>query len=380
VLKAALLHRSRKSAEDPHNTMDALIALLSADLLGKPAWIWFVFVGIVVALLAFDLGVLHKDDKEIGTRDSLLLSAGYIAVALIYGAWVWRTAGAPAGLAYLTGYLIEKSLSIDNLFVIALIFSTLAIPRRYQHRVLVWGVLGVIVLRALMIGLGAALISRFEWVLYLFGAFLVVTGARTWKLAEHKPDISKSPVLRFLPRHLRVTRGLRGKAFWVREPDPGTRRPVRWATPLLMALVLVEFVDLVFALDSLPAIFAITTDPFVVYTSNIFAILGLRALYSALAVMIERFKYLKYALALVLVFIGIKIFVAGFGARIPEAVSLCVTFGLIAAGVLYSLHKTRASRSRSRRPMNFACYGLLAGKRLLRRQSSAKRQPTITTP
>jgi tellurite resistance protein TerC len=343
VLTAALLHRLRKTAEDRRTTMDALITLLSAELLGKPAWIWLVFVGIVAALLALDLGVLHRHDKEIGTRDSLLLSGGYIAVALIYGAWVWWHAGAAAGLAYLTGYLIEKSLSIDNLFVIAVIFSTLAIPRRYQHRVLFWGVLGVIVLRALMIGLGAAVISRFEWVLYLFGAFLVVTGARMWKLAEHKPDLSKSRVLRFLTQRLRVTRGLRGNAFWVRQTDPGTRRPVRWATPLLMALVLVEFVDLVFALDSLPAIFAITTDPFVVYTSNIFAILGLRALYSALAAMIERFKYLKYALSLVLVFIGTRIFVAAFGARIPEAVSLGVTCGLIAAGVLYSLWKTRAS-------------------------------------
>ena len=327
--------------------MDALIPLLSAELLGKPAWIWLAFVAMVVAMLALDLGVLHKDDKEIGTRGSLLLSAGYIGVALIYGAWVWWYAGAPAGMAYFTGYLIEKSLSIDNLFVIALIFSTFGIPRQYQHRVLFWGVLGVIVLRALMIGLGTALISRFEWILYLFGAFLVVTGARMWTVAEHAPDISNTRLLRFLTKHLRVTRGLRGGAFWVQEPDPDRGRLVRWATPLLLALMLVEFVDLVFALDSLPAIFAITKDPFIVYTSNIFAILGLRALYSALVAMIERFKYLKYALAIVLVFIGMKIFGAGFGAKIPEAISLGVTLGLIAAGVLYSLWKTRAAEARA---------------------------------
>jgi len=355
--------------------MDALIALLSTDLLGKPAWVWVAFVGMVAALLAFDLGVLHKHDKEIGTRDSLLLSAGYVGVALLYGAWVWSYAGNAAGMAYFTGYLIEKSLSIDNLFVIALIFSTFAIPRQYQHRVLFWGVLGVIVLRALMIGLGAALINRFDWVLYVFGAFLVVTGARMWMLSEHKPDISKSRLLRFLTRHLRVTPGLRGSAFWVREPDPRSGRVALWVTPLLLALMLVEFVDLVFALDSLPAIFAITTDPFIVYTSNIFAILGLRALYSALAVMIERFRYLKYALALVLVFIGMKIFLAELGAGIPEAISLSVTLGLIAAGVLYSLWKTRTGEAG-----NMTSYGGAARRRLLRRHTTAKRQPSITAP
>jgi tellurite resistance protein TerC len=320
--------------------MEPLIALLSVDLLGKPAWVWLAFVGIVVALLAFDLGVLHRDDKEIGTRDSLLLCAGYIGVALVYGAWVWWYVGATGGMAYFTGYLIEKSLSIDNLFVIALIFGYFAVPRQYQHRVLLWGVVGAIVLRALMIGLGAALISRFEWILYLFGAFLVVTGARMWALAGRPPDIAKSGLLRFLTRHLRVTDGLRGNAFATREPDPASGKLVRWATPLLLTLVLVEFADLIFAMDSIPAIFAITTDPFIVYTSNIFAILGLRVLYSALAAMVDRFRYLRYALAQVLVFVGSKIFLAGFGARIPEAISLSVTVALIAAGVLFSFWKT----------------------------------------
>jgi tellurite resistance protein TerC len=329
--------------------MEPLLLMLSAQLMGQPAWIWLAFVAIVAALLALDLGLLHKDDRQIGARGSLLLSAGYVGVALIYGAWVWWYAGAPAGMAYFTGYLIEKSLSIDNLFVIAMIFSTLAIPRQYQHRVLFWGVLGVVVLRALMIGLGAALIHRFEWVLYLFGVFLVVTGARMWTVADHASDLSNSRLLGFLMRRVRVTRGLRGGAFWVREPDPASGRLVRWATPLLLALMLVELVDLVFALDSLPAIFAVTKDPFIVYTSNIFAILGLRALYSALALMLERFRYLKVALAAVLMFIGIKIFVARFGVEIPEAISLCATFGLITAGVLISLWKT-ARRPRSATP------------------------------
>jgi tellurite resistance protein TerC len=321
--------------------MDTLIPFFAADFLGTPAWVWLTFIGIVIALLAFDLGVLHKDDHEIGVRESLLLSAGYISVALAFGAWVWWYLGAQNGMDYYTGFLIEKSLSMDNVFVIALIFSFFAIPRQYQHRVLFWGILGVIVLRAIMIGLGATLVSQFSWVLYLFGAFLIFTGIKMWIIADDMPDIASNPLLKFLKRHMRLTDGLRGNAFWVREPDPASGKVVRFATPLLLALVLVEFVDLVFAVDSVPAIFAITTDPFIVYTSNIFAILGLRALYFALAAMIHRFKYLKYALALVLVFIGSKIFLVGIIGKIPAVISLSVTFGLIAGGVLVSLWKTR---------------------------------------
>ena len=321
--------------------MDTLIPIFAADFLGKPAWVWLSFVGIVMALLVFDLGVLHKDDKEIGVRESLLLSAGYISAALVFGACVWWYLGAQSGMDYYTGFMIEKSLSMDNVFVIALIFSFFAIPRQYQHRVLFWGVLGVIVLRAIMIGLGATLVSQFSWVLYLFGAFLIFTGIKMWIIADHVPDIANNPLLKFLKRHMRVTDGLRGNAFWVQEPDPASGTVLRFATPLLLALVLVEFVDLVFAVDSVPAIFAITTDPFIVYTSNIFAILGLRALYFALAAMIHRFKYLKYALALVLVFIGAKIFLVGIIGKIAPVISLSVTFGLIAGGVLVSLWKTR---------------------------------------
>ncbi len=322
--------------------MDFLISFFTADFLGKAAWIWLLFIGIVAALLAFDLGVLHKDDHEIGVKESLLLSAGYISIALLFGAWVWWYLGASSGMAYYTGFMIEKSLSMDNVFVIALIFAFFAIPRQYQHRVLFWGIVGVIVLRAMMIGLGATLVSQFGWVLYLFGAFLVFTGIKMWILADHVPDIANNPLLKFLKKHMRVTEHLHGNAFWVQQPDPATGKVVRWATPLFLALVLIEFVDLVFAVDSVPAIFAITTDPFIVYTSNIFAILGLRALYFALAAMIHRFKYLKYALALVLVFIGTKIFLVGFIGKFPPALSLAVTFGLIAGGVLVSLWKTRS--------------------------------------
>jgi tellurite resistance protein TerC len=323
--------------------VENLLPYFAAEFLGKPAWVWLVFVGIVVALLAFDLGVLHKDDKEIGVQESLLLSAGYITVALLFGAWVWWFLGAQSGIEYYTGFLIEKSLSMDNVFVIALIFSYFAIPRQYQHRVLFWGILGVIVLRAIMIGLGAALVTQFSWILYVFGIFLVVTGIKMWVIADHMPDIANNPLLKFLRKHLKVTPEVHGNAFFVQQPDPASGKLERFATPLFLALCLVEFADLVFAVDSVPAIFAITTDPFIVYTSNIFAILGLRALYFALAAMIHRFKYLKYALALVLVFIGTKIFLVGIIGKIPPTISLSVTFGLIAGGVIVSMWKTRGA-------------------------------------
>ena len=322
--------------------METLIQFLNADFLGKATWIWLLFIGVVITLLALDLGVLHKDDHEIGVRESLFLSAGYISMAVLFGAWVWWYLGAQSGIEYFTGFLIEKSLSMDNVFVIALIFTYLAIPRQYQHRVLFWGILGVIVLRAIMIALGAALVSQFSWILYVFGAFLVFTGIKMWILADHTPDIANNPLLKLLRKRMRVTPEVEGNAFFVHRPDPVTGKTVRWATPLFLALVMVEFIDLVFAVDSVPAIFAITSDPFIVYTSNIFAILGLRALYFALAAMIHRFKYLKYALALVLVFIGTKIFLVGIIGKIPPVISLTVTFGLIAGGVIVSLWKTRS--------------------------------------
>ena len=314
---------------------------LAVPFLGHAVWLWLTFIAIVAALLAFDLGVLHRDQREIGVRESLWLSSGYIAVAVAFGGWLWWQLGAERGVEYFTGFLIEKSLSIDNVFVIALIFGYFAIPPHLQHRVLFWGILGVIVLRAIMIGLGAALVSEFSWVLYLFGIFLVATGVKMLWMADHQPDLDRNPLLRLLRRVLRVTPRLHGNAFFVRQPDPASGAPVTWVTPLFLALCLVEFADLVFAVDSVPAIFAITDDPYVVYTSNIFAILGLRALYFALAAMIERFRYLKYALALVLVFIGTKIFLVGIVGKIPPAVSLTVTVTLIAGGVLYSLWRTR---------------------------------------
>lgn len=322
---------------------------LFADWLGKPAWMWLAFLGVVVALLVFDLGVLHRDDHEIGVRESLLLSVGYIGFGLAFGAWVWWRLGPEPGMNYFTGFAVEKALAMDNVFVIAMIFSFFSVPRAHQHRVLFWGVLGVIVLRAALIALGATIVSRFGWALYIFAAFLIATGVKMILFADRDYDLASNPALRFLRRRFNVTDTLHGQRFFVRQPHPKTGKPAWFVTPLFLALVLIEIADVVFAVDSVPAIFAITTDPFIVYTSNIFAILGLRALYFALAAMVHRFHHLKYALAAVLIFIGSKIFIAdllGIG-KIPPALSLAVTFGLLAAGVVWSLLKTRGPASRN---------------------------------
>lgn len=321
--------------------MTALEPFLMAEFLGTTTWLWLVFIGIVISLLVFDLGVLHREHREIGVRESLLLSAGYITAGLLFGLWVWQVKGGDAGMDYYTGFLIEKSLSMDNVFVMAMIFSFLAIPRKYQHEVLFWGILGVIVLRAIMIGLGATLVSEYSWILYVFGAFLLLTGVKMLftKVDDH-PDLENNFLVKYLRKHMRVTDRLHEGRFFVRQADANGKSLV-WVTPLFLALVLIECADLVFAVDSVPAIFAITQDPFIVYTSNIFAILGLRALYFALAAMIHRFAYLKYSLALVLVFVGSKIFLVGIIGKIPSVISLSVTLTLLLGGVLLSLWKTR---------------------------------------
>jgi tellurite resistance protein TerC len=312
--------------------------------LGTALWFWLAFAGLVAALTAFDLGVLHKQDREMGIAESLKLSAFYITIALLFGAWVWAEKGADLGMKYYTGFFIEKALSIDNVFVISLIFTYFAIPRAYQYRALLWGIVAVIVLRGLMIGVGAAVVEQYHWVLYIFAAFLVVTGVKMLFAGDQPMDVARNPLVRFISRQLRVTPELHGQRFLVRVADAKTGKRVLAATPLLLALVVINLADLVFAVDSVPAIFAIITDTFVVYTSNIMAILGLRALYFALAAMVHRFHYLKYALALVLVFIGAKILVADLllgGDKFPPALSLAITFGLILAGILYSLWMTR---------------------------------------
>lgn len=322
--------------------MNPLQTLLSSTFLGTPSWFWMAFIAIVLALLVFDLGVLHRDQHEIEMRESLLLYSGYFSVGLLFGGWVWWQLGATKALEFYTGFLIEQSLSMDNVFVMAMILGFFGIPRRYQHRVLFWGILGVIVLRALMIGLGTALIQQFDWVLYLFGAFLLFTGVKMlFSSQEQHPDLEQNPLLRFLKRHIRICAELHDGRFLVRLHDPATGHQLLYATPLLLALVLIELADLLFAVDSVPAVFAITQDPFIVYTSNIFAILGLRSLYFALAALMHRFIYLKYALALVLIFIGGKIFLHDVLGQVPALVSLGVTLGVLAAGVVLSLLRTR---------------------------------------
>lgn len=316
---------------------------LAQDVLTKPVWMWASFLALVVVLLVLDLGVLHKKHREIGVRESLVMSLGYLTLGVGFGGWVWHSLGAQSGIEYLTGFVVEKSLAMDNVFVIAMIFGYFAIPQKYQHRVLFWGILGVIVLRAVMIAGGAALVSEFGWILYIFAAFLILTGIKMIAMADKSHDLADNPLLRLLKRRLRVTDELHGERFFVKLPDPKTGKLATFVTPVFMALIMIEIADVIFAVDSVPAIFAITTDPYIIYTSNIFAILGLRALYFALAAIIHRFAYLKQALAVLLIFIGSKIFVADLMGweKFPAAISLGVTFVILLAGVLWSLWRTR---------------------------------------
>jgi tellurite resistance protein TerC len=298
---------------------------------------WVGFNLFVLVLLALDLGILHRKDHAVGIREALLLSLGYFVMALLFGAGVYHFMGADAGVQFFTGYLIEKTLSVDNIFVFVLIFSFFAVPQEYQHRVLFWGILGALIMRATMILIGAAVIQAFHWVLYLFGAFLIFTGIKMLITINAKPDLQNNRVILFLRRRFRVTEDFVGNRFFVR------RNGLLYMTPLMLVLILVEVTDLVFAVDSIPAIFAITTDPFIVYTSNVFAILGLRALYFALVGIIHRFHYLKYGLSLVLMVVGAKMLLnAFFGEKVvPTEVALLLTAALIGGSMLVSVIKTR---------------------------------------
>ena len=316
-------------------------------VMGKPVWMWAVFMTVVVILLALDLGLFHRKPREIGVKESLVLSSFYIFIGLAFGGWVWINLGSVSGKEYFTGFLVEKTLSMDNIFVISLIFGYFGIPRLYQHRVLFWGILGVILLRGIVIGLGAWLVASFHWVLYIFALLLIFTGIKMLLPGDDEPDIEDNPALKIMRRIFRITPEILGQRFFIRQPDEKTGVMALWVTPLFIAMILIEIVDLIFALDSIPAIFAITTDPFIVYTSNIFAILGLRALYFALSAVIDRFVYLKPALAMILVFIGSKIFIADLAGweKFPSSVSLGVTVALIAGGILYSLWRTQREPS-----------------------------------
>jgi len=294
-------------------------------------WLWVLFNLFVLLMLALDLGVFHRKAHEVRLREALIWTAVWAALAVLFNLGVWQFAGSQKALEFLTGYLIEKSLSVDNVFVFALIFSYFAVPARVQHKVLFWGILGALAMRAVMIAVGAALITKFTWVIYVFGLFLIVTGIKMIVKREEEIHPERNPVVRVFKRWIPVTADYREDRFFVRE---GGRL---WATPLFLVLLVVEMSDLVFAVDSIPAIFAVTSDPFIVYTSNVFAILGLRSLYFALAGIMNRFHYLKIGLGVVLAFVGVKMMLAHTPYKIDTLVALAVVVLVLAASVLVSL-------------------------------------------
>lgn len=305
-------------------------------------WMWTGFGVFVLAMLTVDMFLLGRHGaQKVSVREALTWSLVWFVIAMLFGGALWGWLDYTVGrevadtkvMEYLTGYLLEKTLAMDNIFVFVMLFTYFAVPLEFQKRILVYGVLGAIVLRALMILLGAWLIAQFHWVLYLFGAFLLITGIKMFIFADHAPDLAKNPLLRWLRNHVRITDDYHGDQFWIYE------KGVRWFTPMFLVLVLIEFSDVIFAMDSIPAIFAVTNDPFIVFTSNIFAILGLRALYFLLADMAERFHLLKYGLAVVLMFVGSKMLIVDWF-KIPVAVSLGVVIAVLGTSMMLSLIAT----------------------------------------
>lgn len=292
-------------------------------------WHWIAFNALVLLFLALDLFVFHRDSHEVKMKEALGFSAFWIGLAVLFNLFLWRWLGAEKGLEFLTGYVIEKSLSIDNIFVFVLLFTFFKVPAAYQHRVLFWGVLGALIMRFALILVGAALLARFHWVLYVFGGFLLATGTKMLVLkGEMHPE--QNPLVLWLKERLPFTDQYAQDRFLTRIDGK------RFFTPLFLVLVLVEFTDLVFAVDSIPAIFAVTRDPFIVYTSNVFAILGLRSLYFALADLVDKFRYLKTGLAVVLMFVGVKMLIVDFF-KVPVALSLGVILGILSTAVVASL-------------------------------------------
>jgi tellurite resistance protein TerC len=306
--------------------------------IGTPV-LWISFNLFVLALLALDLGVFNRKAHVISTREAAIWSAIWIGLALAFNVVVYVWQGSEVALQFLTGYLIEKSLSVDNIFVFVLLFASFGVPAAYQHRVLFWGVLGALVMRGALIFLGSALIATFSWVLYIFGAFLIITGIRMALPGEREMHPERNPVVRTARRFFPVTEGYEGTRFFVR------RQGQTYITSLLIALVLIETTDLIFALDSIPAIFAITLDPFIIYTSNVFAILGLRSLYFLLAGAVRRFHYLKYGLAAVLVLVGVKMLIADLY-HLPIALSLGLIALFLGSAVIASLVRSPQDKSR----------------------------------
>ena len=298
-------------------------------------WLWVGFNVFILAMLALDLGVFHRKTHVVSLKESLTWTGVWVVLALLFNAGVWHYAGSQKALEFFTGYVIEKSLSVDNVFVFALLFSYFAVPPVYQHKVLFWGILGALLMRAFMIAAGAALITKFAWIIYVFGAFLILTGIKMIVKRDEEIHPERNPVVRWFKKLMPVTPAYRGDKFFVRENG------IRMATPLFVVLLLVEFTDLIFAVDSIPAIFAVTKDPFIVYTSNVFAILGLRSLYFALAGVMDKFHYLKIGLGVVLAFVGVKMVLAHTAYKIDTLVSLGVIVLILATSVVWSLLKPR---------------------------------------
>ncbi len=318
--------------------MESLINFFSAphEVLSA-SWLWVSFGVIVTVLLFLDLCVFHRKSEEPTLSETFRLSAYYIIIALIFGLFIIYERGTSAGLLYYTGYLVEKSLSMDNIFVISLVFTSLKVPNRYQHRVLFWGVLGAIVMRAIMIFIGAELVSRFHWILYLFSVFLIYTGIKIFMPEKEETPILERPLFKMIRRRFHVTHEIIGEHFFIHKGG-------KWMiTPLFFALIIIEVMDIIFAIDSIPAIFLITQDTYIIYTSNIFAILGLRSLYFLLAVAVNRFAYLKQALSIILIFIGSKIFLPYIGIDITPLISLIITFSILFCGIWMSLYRTRSN-------------------------------------
>jgi tellurite resistance protein TerC len=292
--------------------------------------IWTVFGLFVIGMLALDLGVFHRQAHEVRPREALTWTAVWIALSLVFNAAIWNWFGSERALEFLTGYVIEKALSVDNVFVFVVLFSTFAVPKEYQHRVLFWGIFGAVVMRAIFIAAGAALLHRFHWIMYVFGAILVITGIKLLFQKDDEVHPERNPIFRLARRLIPAVPEYDGQKFMT------VRNGKRYATPLLIVLIAIEATDVVFAVDSIPAIFAVTTDPFIVYTSNIFAILGLRALYFLLAGVMDKFHLLKAGLALVLGFVGAKMLIADVY-KIPIVVSLVVIAALLGGAVVLSL-------------------------------------------
>lgn len=320
--------------------MEKVINILNHNFIDQPVWIWILFLGIIITILVLDLFVLNRKAHEIKAIESLKFCSLYFLIASLFGLWIAYSMGKESALEYFTGYLVEFSLSIDNIFVISLIFSYFAIPRIFQHRVLFWGILGAIVLRGCMIIIGAELVAKFAWILYLFGAFLLFSGFKMLcAKTETSANLEENRIVKIVRKYLHFTDEINSEHFFVHKTIDGKIK--LFATPLFLALIVIEISDIIFAVDSIPAIFVITQHAFIVFSSNIFAILGLRSLYFLLAEAVHRFQYLKQALSLVLIFIGSKIFLASLGLHIPAILSLLLTFTLLSGGILLSLFKTR---------------------------------------